>query len=97
MCVCAATTAACVRACVRAYGRHFVPNLTLGAPIVKALRKHTRAFLDCHLMVRVINHPGAASAVYVLPYASAVHPTVCRDACCWGDSLVSACWRVSGV
>ncbi|KAJ3091100.1 hypothetical protein HK102_001686 [Quaeritorhiza haematococci] len=30
---------------------HFVPNLTLGAPIVKALRKHTNMFLDCHLMV----------------------------------------------
>ncbi|KAJ8327685.1 RIBULOSE-phosphate 3-epimerase [Batrachochytrium dendrobatidis] len=30
---------------------HFVPNLTLGAPIVKCLRKHTDAFLDCHLMV----------------------------------------------
>ncbi|KAI9597894.1 ribulose-phosphate 3-epimerase [Syncephalis fuscata] len=30
---------------------HFVPNLTLGAPIIKSLRKHTDAFLDCHLMV----------------------------------------------
>ncbi len=30
---------------------HFVPNLTLGAPIVQSLRKHTNAFLDCHLMV----------------------------------------------
>lgn len=30
---------------------HFVPNITLGAPIVKALRKHTDAFLDCHCMV----------------------------------------------
>ena len=30
---------------------HFVPNLTLGPPVVKALRKHTDAFLDCHLMV----------------------------------------------
>jgi ribulose-phosphate 3-epimerase len=30
---------------------HFVPNLTLGAPIIKSLRKHTGAFLDCHLMV----------------------------------------------
>ncbi|MEW5298619.1 MAG: hypothetical protein WDW38_000655 [Sanguina aurantia] len=30
---------------------HFVPNLTLGAPIVSSLRKHTNAFLDCHLMV----------------------------------------------
>eukprot|EP00002_Diphylleia_rotans_P038004 TRINITY_DN8576_c0_g1_i1.p1 TRINITY_DN8576_c0_g1~~TRINITY_DN8576_c0_g1_i1.p1 ORF type:complete len:220 (+),score=66.50 TRINITY_DN8576_c0_g1_i1:57-716(+) len=30
---------------------HFVPNLTLGAPIVKSLRAHTTMFLDCHLMV----------------------------------------------
>ncbi|GFR46688.1 hypothetical protein Agub_g8306 [Astrephomene gubernaculifera] len=30
---------------------HFVPNLTLGAPVVAALRRHTPAFLDCHLMV----------------------------------------------
>jgi hypothetical protein len=30
---------------------HFVPNLTLGAPVVASLRKHTRAYLDCHLMV----------------------------------------------
>ncbi|XP_048128266.1 ribulose-phosphate 3-epimerase, cytoplasmic isoform isoform X1 [Rhodamnia argentea] len=30
---------------------HFVPNLTLGAPVIKSLRKHTKAYLDCHLMV----------------------------------------------
>jgi ribulose-phosphate 3-epimerase len=30
---------------------HFVPNLTIGAPVIKSLRKHTKAFLDCHLMV----------------------------------------------
>mmetsp|Transcript_8614 Transcript_8614/g.23631 ORF Transcript_8614/g.23631 Transcript_8614/m.23631 type:complete len:247 (+) Transcript_8614:11-751(+) len=30
---------------------HFVPNLTWGAPVVASLRKHTDAFLDCHLMV----------------------------------------------
>lgn len=30
---------------------HFVPNLTLGPPIVKSLRKHTDMFLDCHLMI----------------------------------------------
>ncbi|KAK8607311.1 hypothetical protein V6N13_053053 [Hibiscus sabdariffa] len=31
--------------------RHFVPNLTIGAPVIKSLRKHTKAYLDCHLMV----------------------------------------------
>lgn len=30
---------------------HFVPNMTMGAPIIKCLRPHTSAFFDCHLMV----------------------------------------------
>lgn len=30
---------------------HFVPNLTIGAPVIESLRKHTTAYLDCHLMV----------------------------------------------
>ncbi len=30
---------------------HFVPNLTIGPPVVKSLRAHTEMFLDCHLMV----------------------------------------------
>jgi ribulose-phosphate 3-epimerase len=30
---------------------HFVPNLTIGPPVVKSLRKRTELFLDCHLMV----------------------------------------------
>ncbi len=30
---------------------HFVPNLTIGPPVVASLRKHTDLFLDCHLMV----------------------------------------------
>lgn len=30
---------------------HFVPNLTFGAPIVKALRPHTKLPFDVHLMV----------------------------------------------
>ena len=30
---------------------HFVPNLTIGPPVVEALRRHTDAYLDCHLMM----------------------------------------------
>ena len=34
---------------------HYVPNLTIGPPVVAALRPHTTLFLDCHLMV---DNPG---------------------------------------
>ncbi|MFN2442089.1 MAG: ribulose-phosphate 3-epimerase [Thermoanaerobaculia bacterium] len=30
---------------------HFVPNLTIGAPVVRSLRKATALPLDCHLMI----------------------------------------------
>lgn len=30
---------------------HFVPNLTFGANVVKALKPHTDLLMDCHLMV----------------------------------------------
>jgi ribulose-phosphate 3-epimerase len=30
---------------------HFVPNLTLGPPVVRSLRKVTQVPLDCHLMI----------------------------------------------
>lgn len=30
---------------------HFVPNLSIGPPVVASLRRHTDLFLDCHLMV----------------------------------------------
>ncbi|MBC7385727.1 MAG: ribulose-phosphate 3-epimerase [Cryobacterium sp.] len=30
---------------------HFVPNLTIGPVVVKSLRKATKSYLDCHLMV----------------------------------------------
>jgi ribulose-phosphate 3-epimerase len=30
---------------------HFVPNLTIGPPVVSSLRRHTGMFLDCHLMM----------------------------------------------
>lgn len=31
---------------------NFVPNLTIGAPVIKALRPHTRLPFDVHLMIR---------------------------------------------
>jgi ribulose-phosphate 3-epimerase len=30
---------------------HFVPNLTLGLPVVRSLLKHTSVPIDCHLMI----------------------------------------------
>jgi ribulose-phosphate 3-epimerase len=30
---------------------HFVPNITIGPPIIKALRKRTKLPFDCHLMI----------------------------------------------
>jgi len=30
---------------------HFVPNMTIGPPVVESIRKCTRAHLDCHLMI----------------------------------------------
>lgn len=30
---------------------HFVPNITVGPPVVKSLRKATKLPLDCHLMI----------------------------------------------
>jgi ribulose-phosphate 3-epimerase len=30
---------------------HFVKNLTIGAPVVKAIRKHTKLLIDSHLMI----------------------------------------------
>ncbi|HTW97838.1 MAG TPA: ribulose-phosphate 3-epimerase [Acidimicrobiales bacterium] len=30
---------------------HFVPNLTIGPPVVASLRRHSEAFFDCHLMM----------------------------------------------
>jgi ribulose-phosphate 3-epimerase len=56
---------------------HFVPNITFGPPVVKAVRKVTKLPLDCHLM---IENPDA----YIPEFAAAgadmisVHQEVCR-------------------
>ena len=35
---------------------HFVPNITIGAPVVAAIRKTTRTPLDVHLMIETPEH-----------------------------------------
>jgi ribulose-phosphate 3-epimerase len=56
---------------------HFVPNITFGPPVVKALRPVTRLPLDCHLM---IEDPDAYITAFVEAGADmiSVHQEVCR-------------------
>src|SRR5438477_1409429 len=41
---------------------HFVPNLTIGPMVVKALRAHTKKILDVHLMIAPVDPYVAAFA-----------------------------------
>jgi len=40
---------------------HYVPNLSIGPPVVASLRRRTSLFLDCHLMV---DNPGRLLAAF---------------------------------
>ena len=68
---------------------HFVPNLTLGLPVVKSLRSATDLPLDCHLM---IDDPDR----WAPPYAEAgarnvtVHVEAARDPVALARALRSA-------
>jgi ribulose-phosphate 3-epimerase len=57
---------------------HFVPNLTFGPGIVKALRKSVSLFLDAHLM---IDNPHSFLEEFVRSGANRiiVHEEVCKD------------------
>lgn len=48
---------------------HFVPNLTIGPPVVESIRKATRLHLDCHLM---IENPDRYAADFVRAGANSV-------------------------
>jgi ribulose-phosphate 3-epimerase len=56
---------------------HFVPNLTIGPPVVKSLRKVTKLPLDCHLM---IDNPDEFIPAFVDAGANwiSVHQEICR-------------------
>ena len=52
---------------------HYVPNLTIGPPVIKSLRKHTKLKFDVHLMIAPVHR-------YIEDYAEAgadiitIHP-----------------------
>ena len=56
---------------------HFVPNITLGPPVVKSLRKATSLPLDCHLMIENPDNFIPALADAGANWAS-VHYEACR-------------------
>lgn len=57
----------------------FVPNLTIGIPVVQSIRKHTDMFLDVHLMiekpVRYIEDFAKAGADLLSIHLEADHPS----------------------
>src|SRR6476646_3554731 len=55
---------------------HFVPNFTIGPPVVESLRKATRAILDVHLM---IEDPDQYAAMFIAAGADQV--SVHQEAC----------------
>ena len=57
---------------------HFVPNLTIGPPVIKALKKHTSIMFDVHLMISPVHK-------YIDAYSDAgadiitIHPEATDD------------------
>ncbi len=43
---------------------HFVPNITFGAPVIKAIRSRTDKIFDCHLMIEPVD-------IYLSEFAAA--------------------------
>jgi ribulose-phosphate 3-epimerase len=41
---------------------HFVPNISFGPAVIKAMRKHTKKIFDCHLMIAPVDQYIAAFA-----------------------------------
>jgi len=56
---------------------HFVPNITIGPPVVRSLRKATRLPLDCHMMIENADEYIPAFADAGADWVS-VHYEACR-------------------
>jgi len=65
----------------------FVPNITFGPPIIKAMRKKSKLFFDCHLM---IEEPGR----YIQHFADAGADLICvhAETC---DHLERVCAQIT--
>ena len=63
---------------------HFVPNISYGIPIVKAVRPATKKVVDCHLM---IEHPELYVEVFAAAGADMI--TVHQEACVHLDRQVA--------
>jgi ribulose-phosphate 3-epimerase len=56
---------------------HFVPNITFGPPVIKAIRPHSKKIFDCHLMIEPVD-------LYLKDFADAgadiitVHAEACK-------------------
>ncbi|HVK60692.1 MAG TPA: ribulose-phosphate 3-epimerase, partial [Bdellovibrionales bacterium] len=59
---------------------HFVPNLTIGAPVVKSIRPTTKLPLDCHLMIenpeKYVEDFAKAGADYITVHVEATNEPV---------------------
>jgi ribulose-phosphate 3-epimerase len=75
--IAALETAGCRMLHVDVMDGHFVPNITIGPPVVESLRKSTRAILDVHLM---IEDPDKYAPVFIQAGADqvSVHQEACR-------------------
>src|SRR5689334_2470076 len=62
---------------------HFVPNLTIGPPVVESIRKATKLHLDCHLM---IENPDRYAHTFVEAGANSV--SVHYEACVHLDAVL---------
>ena len=70
----------------------FVPNISIGVPVVSSIRRHTEMFLDVHLMVE---KPGR----YVMPLptpAPICSRSTWRPICRSASGRPSGAWRSAG-
>ena len=76
---------------------HFVPNITFGAPIIKALRNRTDKIFDCHLMIAPADpyleaFADAGSTARCKPFAVSARRQASRSTPARRKSSLNMCW-----